>query len=232
MSSTDGSPTYTGWKRRSSAASFSMCLRYSSSVVAPTARSSPRASIGFKRFAASTAPSAPPAPTIVCSSSMKRITVPSASWTSFRTAFRRSSNSPRYFAPAMIAPMSSDTTRRSRSDSGTSPETIRCARPSAIAVLPTPGSPISTGLFFVRRLSTWITRRISSSRPITGSSLPARGGLGQVDAVLLECLVLLFGVLVGHAVRAADLLQGVRRSSRGRHRKSSALRRRSGPGPR
>ena len=28
---------------------------------------------------------------------------------------------------------------------------MRCARPSAIAVLPTPGSPISTGLFFLRR---------------------------------------------------------------------------------
>jgi hypothetical protein len=39
--STLGSPTYTGWKRRSSAASFSMYLRYSSSVVAPTTRSSP-----------------------------------------------------------------------------------------------------------------------------------------------------------------------------------------------
>ena len=51
MSATDGSPTKTGWKRRSSAASFSMCLRYSSSVVAPIARSSPRASIGFIMFA-------------------------------------------------------------------------------------------------------------------------------------------------------------------------------------
>src|SRR3974390_2616162 len=68
--------------------------------------------------------------------------------------------------------MSSAITRRSRSDSGTSPSTMRCARPSTIAVLPTPGSPISTGLFFVRLLSTWITRRISSSRPIAGSSLP------------------------------------------------------------
>ena len=58
--------------------------------------------------------------------------------------------------------------------SGTSPETMRCASPSTMAVLPTPGSPISTGLFFVRRDSTWITRRISSSRPITGSSLPLR----------------------------------------------------------
>src|SRR3954453_23841590 len=60
-SSTDGSPTSTGWKRRSSAASFSMCLRYSSSVVAPTARSSPRASIGFSRLAAWAAARAQPA---------------------------------------------------------------------------------------------------------------------------------------------------------------------------
>ena len=38
--------------------------------------------------------------------------------------------------------------------SGTSPFTIRNASPSTIAVLPTPGSPISTGLFFVRRCNT------------------------------------------------------------------------------
>ena len=46
-------------------------------------------------------------------------------------------------------------------ESGTSPETMRRASPSTIAVLPTPGSPIRTGLFFVRRESTCITRRIS-----------------------------------------------------------------------
>ena len=63
----------------------------------------------------------------------------------------RSSNSPRYFAPATIAPRSSATSRLPRSDSGTSPATMRCARPSTTAVLPTPGSPISTGLFLVRR---------------------------------------------------------------------------------
>ena len=32
--------------------------------------------------------------------------------------------------------------------------TMRCASPSTMAVLPTPGSPMSTGLFFVRRDST------------------------------------------------------------------------------
>ena len=172
MSETDGSPTKTGWKRRSSAASFSMCLRYSSSVVAPTQRSSPRASIGLSMFAASTAPSAAPAPTIVCSSSMKTMISPAAFAISSSTALSRSSNSPRYFEPASSPPMSSAQTRLPLSDSGTSPATIRCASPSTIAVLPTPGSPIRTGLFFVRRESTWITRRISSSRPMTGSSFP------------------------------------------------------------
>ena len=111
VSSTVGSPTSTGWKRRSSAASFSMCFRYSSSVVAPMVCSSPRASIGLSRFDASIAPSAAPAPTTVCSSSMKRMTCPCASAISFSTAFRRSSNSPRYFAPATSAPMSSATMR-------------------------------------------------------------------------------------------------------------------------
>ena len=63
----------TGWNRRSSAASFSMYLRYSSSVVAPMHWISPRASAGLRMLAASIAPSAAPAPTSVCSSSMKRI---------------------------------------------------------------------------------------------------------------------------------------------------------------
>ena len=82
VSSTVGSLTNTGWKRRASAASFSMCLRYSSSVVAPTQCSSPRASAGFSRFEASIAPSALPAPTRVCISSMKRMTSPAAAVTS------------------------------------------------------------------------------------------------------------------------------------------------------
>ena len=172
MASTLGSPTITGWKRRSRAASFSTYLRYSVSVVAPTARSAPRASIGLRRFAALTAPSAAPAPTIVCSSSMNRITSPAASSISLSTAFRRSSNSPRYFAPARSPPTSSEITRLPASPLGMSPATMRWASPSTIAVLPVPGSPIRTGLFLVRRESTWMTRRISSSRPITGSRSP------------------------------------------------------------
>ena len=69
--------------------------------------------------------------------------------------------------------MSSENTVRSFSPSGTSPRTILCASPSTMAVLPTPGSPMSTGLFLVLRERILITSRISVSRPITGSSLPA-----------------------------------------------------------
>ena len=40
-----------------------------------------------------------------------------------------------------------------------------------MAVLPTPGSPTNTGLFFVRRLRIWISRFTSLERPTTGSNL-------------------------------------------------------------
>ena len=174
VSSTLGSSTNTGWNRRSRAGSFSMCFRYSSSVVAPIAWSSPRASMGLSMLLASIAPSAAPAPTTVCSSSMKTMICPADSVISRSTALRRSSNSPRNFVPAISAPRSSATTRLFRSPSGMSPRMIRWASPSTIAVLPTPGSPMRTGLFLVRLDRTWMTRRISSSRPITGSSFPSR----------------------------------------------------------
>src|SRR3954454_13712124 len=149
-----------------------MHSRYSLSVVAPIRRSSPRGSIGLSMLAAATEPSPPPAPIRVCSSSMKVMTWPSESVISLSTAFSRSSNSPRYLAPATRAARSSEISCLSRNESATSPATMRWARPSTTAVFPTPGSPISTGLFLVRRVSTWLIRRISASRPITGSSLP------------------------------------------------------------
>ena len=124
-------------------------------------------------FDASMAPSAAPAPITVCISSMKRIK-PSAADTSSITVFNRSSNSPRYFVPAIIPARSRETTRLSESVSGTSSLTIRCAMPSTIAVFPTPGSPRSAGLFFVRRERISIVWSISSARPITGSSFPSR----------------------------------------------------------
>ena len=136
VSSTDGSSMSTGWKRRSSAASFSMLRRYSSMVVAPMTRISPRASAGFSMFDASIEPSAAPAPTTVCSSSMNRIRSSPWSVTSSITDLRRSSNSPRYFVPATMPARSSTTRRFPASVSGTSSLTIRWAMPSAIAVFP------------------------------------------------------------------------------------------------
>ena len=174
VSSTVGSLTMMGWKRLSSAASFSIYLRYSLIVVAPTQRNSPRARAGFNMLEASTEPSAAPAPTTVWISSMKRIISPAEPVTSFKTALSLSSNSPRYFAPAIKEPMSRPMILLPFKFSGTSPLTMRCANPSTIADLPTPGSPIKTGLFLVRRDRTCMIRRISSSRPITGSNLPLR----------------------------------------------------------
>ena len=94
MCDSDGSWTWIGWKRRSSAGSFSTYLRYSSSVVAPIVCSSPRASIGLRMLAASIAPSAAPAPTSVWISSMNRMMSPRVR-ISLSTFFSRSSKSPR-----------------------------------------------------------------------------------------------------------------------------------------
>ena len=123
-------------------------------------------------LAASNAPSAPPAPMIVCISSIKRRTFPDCV-TSFIALFILSSNSPLYFEPATIPERSSVRTFLSFIISGTSPTAIFCASPSTTAVLPTPGSPTRHGLFFVLLLSISISLVISRSLPITGSSLPS-----------------------------------------------------------
>ena len=99
---------------------------------------------------------------------------------------------------------------------------MRIARPSTMAVLPTPGSPISTGLFLVRRASTWMVRRISSSRPITGSSLPSRANCGDVAGVFLQGIEVRLGVGRVDLAALADvvhrLLQRLRRSPGGLQR--------------
>ena len=70
-------------------------------------------------------------------------------------------------------------------------------RHATMAVLPTPGSPMRTGLFFLRRARTSIVVSISAARPITGSSLPSRASfvrsreycraLGPGSSDLIEC---------------------------------------------
>ena len=66
------------------------------------------------------------------------------------------------------------------------PVEMRSASPSASAVLPTPGSPTSSGLFLRRRHSTWTMRSISASRPISGSISPLRGARDQIGGKRLE----------------------------------------------
>ncbi len=78
--------------------------------------------------------------------------------------------------------MSSEYTVAPLMASGTSPFTIFCASPSTMAVLPTPASPMRSGLFFRRRASTWIVRSTSFSRPTSGSMRPS-------DASLLRFIV-------------------------------------------
>ncbi len=149
-----------------------MYFLYSSIVVAPINWISPLAKEGFKIFDASIAPSAPPAPIIVCSSSKNSNTLPSA-FTSASTLFILSSNSPLYFDPATMPAKSRVSTLLSFIVSGIFPSTILLASPSAIAVFPTPGSPIKHGLFFVLLLNICTTRWISELLPITGSSFPS-----------------------------------------------------------
>jgi S-formylglutathione hydrolase FrmB len=65
----------TFWKRRSSAGSAQIQRSYSSTVVAPMTRKSPRVSAGLSMFPASIAtPVALPCPTRLCSSSMNSTT--------------------------------------------------------------------------------------------------------------------------------------------------------------
>mmetsp|Transcript_56361 Transcript_56361/g.142561 ORF Transcript_56361/g.142561 Transcript_56361/m.142561 type:complete len:223 (+) Transcript_56361:1829-2497(+) len=117
-------------------------------------------------------PPSPPAPTRVWISSIIKMMFPS-SLISLMMFLRRSSNSPRYFVPESNMPKSNSMIFLSKSISGTSPSTMRRAKPSAIAVLPTPGSPMSTGLFFCLLARIWIARSISSLRPTRGSISPA-----------------------------------------------------------
>ena len=164
------------WKRLSRAPSFSTILANSSIVVAPMHWSSPRASAGLSMLAASRLPAAPPAPTMVWNSSMNRM-ISGLVLASFMIALRRFSKSPRYFVPATTDAMSRDISLFFASTGEILPPAIRWAIPSTMADFPTPGSPISIGLFFFLRPRISITRAISVSRPTTGSSLPSAAAL-------------------------------------------------------
>jgi hypothetical protein len=80
-------------------------------------------------------------------SSIKSIIFPSDFFTSLITAFSLSSNSHLYFAPAIKAHISRVISLFQIKLSGISLSAILRAIHSTIAVLPTPGSQTSTGLF-------------------------------------------------------------------------------------
>ena len=126
-----------------------------------------------------------PAPTVEWISSMKRMARGRAA-SARMTALKRSSKSPRKRVPASSAPESSEKTSAPFSRSGTSSCSSRVARPSAIAVLPTPASPTNTGLFLRRRQSTSIVRCSSSVRPIERIEQALARAVGQVHAVGLQ----------------------------------------------
>ena len=86
-------------------------------------------------------------------------------------AFILSSNCPLYFVPATTELRSRAKILLLRRFLETFLFIIFRASPSAIADLPTPGSPIRTGLFFFLLDSIWETLSISSSLPIIGSSI-------------------------------------------------------------
>ena len=106
--------------------------------------------------------------------------------TSFNKDFNLSSKSPRNFEPAKILAKSRENISLDFSFSGTSLFAILIASPSTIAVFPTPGSPIKTGLFFVLLDKTCISLLISSSLPMTGSNCPLEALIVKLTANLFN----------------------------------------------
>ena len=95
------------------------------------------ASAGLKILDASIAPSAPPAPTNVCISSINKI-MSSFSSISFNIFLTLSSNSPLYFVPATVLAISKLIILLFFKHLGTSPMLINLLNSSTIAVFPTP----------------------------------------------------------------------------------------------
>ena len=186
-----------------------MCLRYSSSVVAPIIRSSPRASIGLIMLPASIAPSAAPAPTMVCNSSTNVMTSPAASVISFSTAFNRSSNSPRYLAPASIDPMSSEISRLLFRPFG------HVAIGDALSETLDDGGLADAGLADQHRVVLGApAEHLDDAADLVVATddridLAVAGALGEVLPVLLEGGEVLLRGLTGDPVAAANFLQGL-----------------------
>ena len=232
MSSTLGSSTSTGWNRRSSAASFSMCLRYSSSVVAPIARSSPRASIGFSMLPASIAPSAAPAPTIVCSSSMNVMISPSLSAISLQHRLQP------LLELAAVLRAGDHRAEVERDDALVLQRLGHVAGDDALR------EPLDDRGLADARLADQHRVVLRAARQHLDHAadlvvaadhrveLARAGQLGEVAPVPLERLVLLLGVLVGDALAAAHLRERREHAVAGEARLGEQPRRRGAVGRR
>ena len=167
----DGRLVQLHWKRRASAGSFSKYFLYSDQVVAATVRSSPRARAGFSRFAAS------PRPPGRRPRSGVRFVDEQDDRFGRRLdlvdhPFSRFSNSPLTPRPPGEVPCRARGWRRPSGRSGTSPSTTRSASPSTTAVLLTPASPTTIGLFFPPPRQDVDHLVDLRSRPKTGSISP------------------------------------------------------------
>ena len=199
-----------------------MYLRYSSSVVAPIVCSSPRASIGLSRFEASIAPSAAPAPDdrveLVDEQDDLALGVLDVLEDGLEPLLE--------LAPELGA--GDERAEVERDDPLVLERLGDVAPDDALGEalgdgrLADPGSPMRTGLFLVRRRRTWMTRRISSSRPMTGSSLPARASAVRSRPYFSSAWYVLSGFCEVTRwpprtllQRAEDLPRGRRRASRG-----------------
>ena len=104
--------------------------------------------------------------------------------------------------------MSSDSSFLSFRLSGTSPLRMRSARPSTIAVLPTPGSPISTGIVLGaagQHLDGAADFLVAADH---GVELAVARGLRQVAGIFLQRVIGVFG---RRAIGGAALAQGLDR---------------------
>ena len=106
---------------------------------------------------------------------MKRMTSPAESCTSFKSALRRSSNSPRNFAPAMRAPRSRATTRLSLRLEGTSPFAISHTSNVTLAPSSNPVS-VSAPVIFLADHTLYHYRLVASN---------ASGAIAGNDAVFV-----------------------------------------------
>ena len=138
---------------------------------------------------------------------MNVITSPSASVISFRTALSRSSNSPRYLAPATMADMSRATNRLFFNPSGTSPSGY--AQGQALH---------NGGLAHARLADQHRVVLGAAAQNLDGAAnllvpadhrieLAVPGQHGEIPSVLLKCLVGVFGGDGSNPMRSPHLGQ-------------------------